>query len=98
MIWACEKFSDYLLGCDFLIVPLSTLKQLDSLPPQTLWFRFRLARYKYNVEHVQGRDLYTADALSRAPVAKLETEDQPFQTEVETFINNVVDNSLPATK
>ena len=76
MTWACEKFSDYVLECDFLIeidhkplVPLLNTKQLDGLPPRVLRFRLRLARYKYKVEHVPGRDLYTADTLFRDPVA-----------------------------
>ncbi len=70
--WACEKFSDYLLGRDFLIetdhkplVPLLNTKQLDCLPPRILRFRLRLARYRYKVSHVPGTDLYTVDTLSR---------------------------------
>ena len=100
--WACEKFSDYVLGRRFLIesdhkplVPLLNTKQLDSMPPRILRFRLRLARYDYKVEHVPGKNLHTADALSRAPVAGGE-EDSCLQTEVETFAVNVVE-SLPAT-
>ena len=41
-------------------------------PPSSccICFRLRLARYEYTVEHVPGAKLYTADALSRAPVAR----------------------------
>ena len=101
--WACEKFTDYLLGHKFLIesdhkplIPLLNTKQLDSLPPRILRFRLRMARYDYTVEHVPGKNLYTADTLSRAPVAGF--EDESFQQEVETFVDNVVEQSLPATK
>ncbi len=31
-------------------------------------------------------------------MAKSEVEDEPFQTDVESFINNIVENNLPATK
>ena len=62
--WACEKFTDYLLGRKFLIetdhkplIPLLNSKQLDSLPPRVLRFRLRLARYEYTVEHVPGAEL-----------------------------------------
>ena len=47
--WACEKFSDYLLGKSFScetdhkpLIPLLNSKQLDNLPPRVLRFRLRL--------------------------------------------------------
>ena len=101
--WACEKFTDYILGRKFLIesdhkplIPLLNTKQLDSMPPRILRFRLRLARYDYSVCHVPGKHLYTADTLSRAPVAG--DEDDTLQKEVEVFVNAVVERSLPATE
>ena len=75
--WACEKFSDYILGCKFhiesdhkpLILILST-KHLDHLPPRALRFRLRLARFDFTIQHTPGKLLYAADALSRAPLAE----------------------------
>jgi len=103
--WACEKFTDYVLGRKFQIetdhkplVPLLNTKQLDSMPPRILRFRLRLARYDYTVCHVPGRHLYTADTLSRAPVAESEPDDNSLQEEVEAFVNSVVERSLPATE
>ena len=71
--WACDKFHDYLIGKRFLIetdhkplVPLLITKQPDSLPPRVLWFQLRLMRFDYTIEHVPGKLLYVADALSRA--------------------------------
>ena len=102
--WACEKYTDYLLGRKFLIesdhkplIPLLNTKQLDNLPPRVLRFRLRLARYDYTVQHVPGKDLYTADTLSRAPVAGMESEEKSLQEEVEMFVD-AVQSSLPATK
>ena len=73
--WACEKFSDYLLGKQFLIetdhkplVPLLGKKHLDTLPPRVLRFRLRLDRFNYEIKHVPGKEMYTADTLSRAPL------------------------------
>jgi len=58
---ACEKFSTYILGMKFMIetdhkplVPLLGTKQLDNFPPRVLWFRLRLARFDYNINHVPG--------------------------------------------
>jgi len=49
LTWACEKFSEYVLGKQFGIetdhkplVPLLGNKSLDSLPPHVLRFRLRL--------------------------------------------------------
>ena len=102
--WACEKFTDYILGRDFQIetdhkplVPLLSTKQLDCLPPRVLRFRLRLARYSYSIRHVPGKLLYTADALSRAPIPGKEEEPQQFEAEVETFVEAVIAN-LPATR
>ena len=50
------------------LVPLLSKTSLDSLPPRVLRFRLRLARFHYTIAHVPGKFLYTADALSCAPV------------------------------
>ena len=76
MTWACDKFSDYILGKQITLetdhkplVPLLGSKHLDHLPPRILRFQPCLARYSYVVEHVPGKQLYTVDTLSRAPLA-----------------------------
>ena len=56
------------------LVPLLGSKDLDKLPPRVLRFRLRLARFQYTIEHVPGKYLYTADALSRAPEATTEND------------------------
>ena len=102
-VWACSKFSDYLLGRTFLIKtdhkPLVSLlgsKSLDSLPPRILRFRLRLSRFSYSIQHVPGKLLYTPDTLSRAPVSTAEERDLSFQTEAEMFATAAVEN-LPAS-
>ena len=87
--------SNYYLGRKFLIesdhkplIPLLNTKQLDSMPPRIL--------YDYLVCHVPGKHLYTADTLSRAPVAG--DEDDSLQKEVEVFVDAVVERPLPATE
>lgn len=73
--WTCDKVSNYIQGKQFLIetdhkplIPLFGTKHLDTLPPRVLRFRLRLARYDYDVTHIPGKLLYTADTLSRAPI------------------------------
>ena len=99
--WACERFSNYILGRTFQIesdhkplIPLLNSKHLDNLPPRILQFRLCMARFDYIVQHVPGKLLYTADALSRVPVDMEETTE--FPAEVEAFVDSVI-QSIPAT-
>ena len=100
--WACEKFSTYILGRSFVVesdhkplVPLLNTKHLDNLPPRILRFRLRLAKYDYIAQHVPGKLLYVADALSRAPTQG-ESEEE-LQEEVEAYVDHVTMSSIPAT-
>ena len=97
--WACEKFSDYVLGRFFAIesdhkplIPLLNTKCLNNMPPRILRFRLRMSRFTYIVNHVPGKLLYTADTLSRAPTDPLGGE----EGDVELFVNAVVIPALPA--
>ena len=102
--WACEKFSDYILGMQFTLetdhkplVPLLASKDLSGMPPRILRFRLRMMRFAPTVVHVPGKDQVTADALSRAPVDKPSTSDISFIEEVEEFASLTV-KYLPATE
>jgi len=77
------------------LIPLFSDKQLDNLPPRILQFRFRMAKFHYIITHVPGKPLYTADTLSRSPMATSTNDTLKFE-EVEKFIAVIV-NSLPAS-
>ena len=101
--WACERFSDFLLGLEFRIhtdhkplVPLFTSKNLDELPIWVQRFRLCMRRYKFTISHVPGASLKVADALSRAPCMEAQPSDFLFQMEIAAYVNSVV-QSLPAT-
>ena len=102
--WSCEKFTHYILGRHFSIesdhkplIPLLSTKNLDNLPPRILRFRLRMAKYSYTICHVPGKQLYTADTLSRAPLPLTAGEADELHEEVETFINGLV-QSWPVTE
>ena len=102
--YACECFSDYLIGKPFHIFtdhkPLVSLlgsKPLDSLPPRVQRFRMRLMRFTYTISHVPGKNLTVADTLSRAPVTSPTSEEMQFSTSVEAYVNLVL-QGLPATE
>ena len=100
--WSCEKFSDYILGRHFEIetdhkplVPLMSSKHLNDLPPRVLRFRLRMAKFDYEIRHVPGKYLYTADTLSRDTIPELESD--PLEEEVESYVGAVTQFCIPAT-
>ena len=101
--WACERFSNYILGREFQIesdhkpfIPLLMSKTLDNLPPRVLRFRLRLTR---SAIHVPSKLLFTADVCSRVPVTAIsvDIDSMALQQEVETSIESVT-STLPATQ
>ena len=102
--WACEKFASYIVGMKFHIetdhkplIPQLSCKHLDSLPPRILRFRLRLNRFNYSIQYVPGKQMYTADALSRSPVALPGSQSIKFQEELEFYVEAVT-TYLPASK
>ena len=101
--WACERFQQYLLGMHFKLetdhkplVPLLSTKSLDEMPIRVQRFRLRLMRFSYSIYHVPGKDICTADTLSRAPVLTEDHTAEAFHKEVNAYDNLVIDY-LPAT-
>ena len=102
LVYACEKFSDYVLGKPILLetdhkplVPLLGNKSLDTLSPRVLRFRIHLMRFQYSISHVPGKTLYMADTLSRAPLHVSATDD--ITSDTERFVQSII-SALPATK
>ncbi|XP_028514411.1 uncharacterized protein K02A2.6 [Exaiptasia diaphana] len=100
--WACERFEDFLVGKRFHIetdhkplVPLFGSKNLSELPPRIQRLRMRLMRFDFSISHVAGKDLITADTLSRAPLSKCSNPDD-LQDEINLYVNFVY-SLLPAT-
>ena len=101
--WACEKFSDNVLGMQFTVetdhkplVLLFSTTNLSNMPPRILRFRMKLMKYGPKVTYVPDKQQITADALSRAPVSKLKQSDFDLIEEVESFTSQIV-TGLPAT-
>ena len=102
LVYACEKFSDYVLGKNILLetdhkplVPLLGNKSLDALPSRVLRFRIPLMRFQYSISHVPGKTFYIPDILSRAP---LNTPDaNGVEKDTETFMQAVI-AGIPASK
>ncbi|CAM1322183.1 Uncharacterised protein r2_g3063 [Pycnogonum litorale] len=102
--WSCEKFAEFLVGLPKFLLetdhkPLLALlktKRLDELTPRIQRLRMRLMRYAYDIIHVSGKNLVTADALSRATVGLPTASDINAEREVESFVNSIM-LCLPAS-
>ena len=100
--WACNRFSDYLLGKQFHfetdhkpLVSLLGSKNLDEFPIRIQKFRMRLMRYSYSISHVPGKQLTTADTLSQAPMRN-SSDHTDFTNEVDAYVDLVI-QYIPAT-
>lgn len=87
--WAYEKFADFIMGKHIHIetdhkplVPLLRSKDLGCLPPRVLRFRLPLDRFSYDITHVSGKGLCTADTLSKAPLYSKTSQDALTQQDL----------------
>ena len=101
--WACEKLPCYLIGTFFHIetdhkslVPLLSTKDLSDIPPRIQRFRMRLMRFHYTISHTSGKNLHSADMLSRAPLSHTEEPHSDLQLQTQAFVDMVIDN-LPVS-
>ena len=102
--WACEKFSDYVMGLEFTLetdhkplVPLLNSKELAKMPPRIQRFKLRMMRFNPTVMYVPGKLQVIADSLSRAPTGRPLVSDSELVAEVETYAGNAI-RELPATE
>ena len=99
LTWACERLSQYLIGSKFTLetdhkplIPLLSTKNLDDLPFRIQRFHLRMMPYHYDIIHVSGKDLHTADFLSREPLK--ETGSDELRNEVDLYVHHIL-SQLP---
>ena len=101
LTWACKKFAIYILSKKLMIetdhkplVLLLGTKHLDDLPPRVLRFRMHLSCFEYDIKHVPGKQLYTADTLSHALIST--SESYNLHEEADLLMQISIDH-LPAS-
>ena len=92
--------SDYLIVKQFHI--LTDHKLLISLEFKAIGYITplrvqQLMRYTYTISHVPGKELTVSNTLSRAPVSSPTSDDTQFNSEVDAFVNLML-QGLPATE
>ena len=55
-----------------------------------------MMRFDYTISHLPGKELYTADMLSRAPVDKPSSHDDSLEVQVCAYVDFVVE-TFPAS-
>ena len=104
LTWACERCSDYIVGKSVIaetdhkpFVPLLTTRTLDEVPPRVQRLRMRLMRFHFTeVNHVPGKELHVADALSRMQSDKPDRQETVPEEEMNTYIDSILD-ALPVS-
>ena len=77
------------------LVPLLTTRTLDEVPPRVQRLRMRLMRFHFkDVNHVPGKEMYIADALSRMQAENSNRMATVPEGEMNIFVDSVLD-SLP---
>ena len=104
LTWACERFSDYIVGKSIIaetdhkpLVPLLTTRTLDEVPPRVQRLKMRLMRFHFKeVNHVPGKKMYIADALSRMQAENSNKMATVPEEEMNIYVDSVLD-SLPVS-
>ena len=78
------------------LVPLFRSKNLSELPPRIQHLRMQLMRFDFSISYVPGKDIITADTLSRAPLNQCSDSDQ-LEEDVNFYVNFVY-SSLPVSE
>ena len=97
LTWACEKFAHFLVGLPTFklltdhkpLVPLINTKDLDKTPIRVQRLLIRLMRFNCVCEHVPGKALVVADALSRCNLLPKPCSSETAVDEVESYVDDV---------
>lgn len=105
LVWACERFSCYLIGKHFLLetdnkplLSLLSTQHLDDLPPWLQRFRMRFMRYSYKINHVPGNQYVTPDTLFRMPCTNNATDAESALMEDTNIYLAQIRESFPVSK
>ena len=91
IVWCLKKARNFLLGCpSFILItdhkPLVSLfseKPLSSITnPRLFRLKQKTLQYSFTIKHLEGKNMYATDTLSRYPVQSPDADDQTFGMEL----------------
>ena len=100
IVWACEKFRFYLIGCKFVcLTDNKALVHIFNNPSKVLSIRMskfilRAQDYEMNVQHCPGES-NAADYLSRHPNSKQQPRDSSTTRNVIRHLRSVIEYQSP---
>lgn len=101
--WACTKLSDYIIGLQIYVetdhkplVPIFNSKHIDELSPRLQRFKVKMMRFNTHFYYTPGKQLVTADTLSRQPIEVTDKQAEEIFNDAEAYVDLVVSN-LPIT-
>ena len=95
ILFGCTRFHQYIYGRRTLVhsdhKPLESImmKPLASAPPRLQRMLLQLQRYDIKVIHVRGKEIPTADALSRQHLDTTDEMSKEFEASVHTLMENI---------
>ena len=99
IVFGAERFHQYIYGREVDVQsdhkPLEVImkKPLSSAPARIQRLLMRLQKYQVNVQYKPGKEMYIADALSRAYLPVTSSPDKDIEAQVHMVISN-----LPVSK
>ena len=97
IVFACERFNDFLYGQDFLVEndhkPLQSLflKPILKTPPRIQQFLLRLQKYKFTMKYTPGDEMAVSDALSRAYLPDTSTP-EISDLDMTRYVHSIISN------
>ena len=98
-VWACEKFSRYLIGLDSFklltdhksLVSLINSQDINRTPVRCQRLLMRLRRFNVIAEYIPGKQMVVPDTLSRSPSICSDTDRQTAE-EVTAYVNFITES------
>ena len=97
LVWACERFAQYLVGLSSFVlltdhkplVPILGKKSIDEVPLRCQRLILRLMRFNPEVRHVPGKEQHISDAQSRNPLPLDPETDSEISSDIKAHVDTV---------
>jgi len=78
------------------LVPILSKKFMDNLTPRLQRLQMRLMRFDFKISHTPGKELITADLLSRKPTGEANKDEKELEQEIKAIVTASM-RTIPAS-